>query len=106
MIARHWRGWTKVEDAEAYEALLNNKVLPALGKLKGYQGGYVLRNHGTEEAEFVVLNFFDSLAAVKLFSGADYTIPVIEPEAGTLLSRFEAKAEHYEVRIERKPTRQ
>jgi hypothetical protein len=28
MIARHWRGWTSVPDATAYENLLRKKVLP------------------------------------------------------------------------------
>ena len=46
MIARHWRGWTKVENADAYEALLKNNVLPGLKRVDGYRGGYVLRNDG------------------------------------------------------------
>jgi hypothetical protein len=30
LIARHWRGWTKRADADAYEDLLKNKVIPGL----------------------------------------------------------------------------
>jgi hypothetical protein len=33
MIARHWRGWTKLHDADTYESLLKQKVLPELKKL-------------------------------------------------------------------------
>jgi heme-degrading monooxygenase HmoA len=69
MIARHWRGWTKLKDAEAYEKLLRETVLPGLKNIEGYRGGYVLRNDGAEEAEFVVINFFDSLDAVKRARG-------------------------------------
>jgi heme-degrading monooxygenase HmoA len=98
MIARHWRGWTRREDADAYEALLNEKVLPGLKQIAGYSGGQVLRADGDEESEFVVLNFFDSLEAVKRFAGEDYTVPVFEPEARRLLSRIEPVARHYEVR--------
>ena len=98
MIARHWRGWTKIEDADAYESLLKQSVLPGLGKLEGYQGGYVLRDNGPAEAEFVVINFFDSLDAVKRFAGPDYSTAVFEPEAKRLLCRIEPLATHYEVR--------
>ena len=99
MIARHWRGWTKLHNAEAYETLLKDKVLPGLKSMEGYRGGYVLRSDGPEEAEFVVVNLFDSLDAVQLFAGTDYTVAVFEPEARRLLSRIEPTAMHYEVRV-------
>ena len=99
MIARHWRGWTQVEDADAYEKLLTEKVLQGLKQVEGYKGGYVLREDGPQESEFVVVNFFDSLEAVKRFAGPEYSIPVFEPEARKLLSRIEPVARHYEVRV-------
>jgi len=92
MIARHWRGWTAVQNADAYERLLKQKVLPGLKQVEGYRGGYVLRHDGPQEVEFVVLNLFDSLEAVKGFAGPDYTIAVFEPEARSLLSRIEPVA--------------
>jgi hypothetical protein len=98
MIARHWRGWTEVQNADAYENLLKNKVLPSLRNVEGYRGAYVLRNDGPREVEFVVVNLFDSVEAVKRFAGADYSVPVFEPEAKILLCRVEPLAMHYEVR--------
>lgn len=98
MIARHWRGWTKMENADTYENLLKQKVLPGLRTIDGYQGGYVLRKDGADEAEFVVVNFFDSLDAVKQFAGPEYTVATFEPEAKALLSQIETVANHYEVR--------
>jgi len=98
MIARHWRGWTKPADADSYERLLKETVLPQLKQISGYRGGYVLRHDGAEESEFVVINFFESLAAVRAFAGENYTVAVFEPEARRLLSRVEPEAMHYEVR--------
>ena len=98
MIARHWRGWTTVENADAYESLLKGTVLPQLRGIEGYAGGYILRHDGPHEVEFVVINLFDSLAAVKQFAGPDYGVPVFEPEARELLARVEPIAMHYEVR--------
>ncbi|HUB83658.1 MAG TPA: hypothetical protein VMB03_32895 [Bryobacteraceae bacterium] len=98
MIARHWRGWTTLSDADAYETLLREKVLPGLRAIAGYRGGYVLRSDGPAEVEFVVINFFGSLDSVKAFAGEDYATPVFEPQARALLSRIETVAHHYEVR--------
>ena len=99
MIARHWRGWTKTENANAYENLLKETVLPGLKAIEGYRGGYVLRNDGPNESEFVVVNLFDSLDVVRQFAGTDYSVPVFEPEARQLLSKVEPVAVHYEVRL-------
>jgi hypothetical protein len=97
VIARHWRGWTEVKDADAYENLLKGRVLPGLKGIEGYRGGYILRSDGHTEVEFVVMNFFDSLESVKRFAGPDYGIPVFEPEARALLRRIEPVAMHYTV---------
>jgi heme-degrading monooxygenase HmoA len=98
MIARLWKGWTTPENADAYENLLREKVLPGLQQIAGYRGGYILRQDGDEEVEFAVLNLFDSLDAVRAFAGPDYTVPVFEPEARQLLSKVAPIARHYEVK--------
>ena len=98
MIARIWRGWTKVENADAYEKLLRDVVYPGLRNIAGYQGGYILRQDGSDEVEFVTMNIFESLDAVRAFAGEDYEVPVFEPEARNLLSRVEPIARHYVVK--------
>jgi heme-degrading monooxygenase HmoA len=98
MIARLWKGWTQIENADAYEKLLREQVLPGLQHIDGYQGGYILRQDGKDEVEFVVMNLFASLDAVRAFAGPDYTVPVFEPEARELLSKVEPIARHYEVK--------
>jgi heme-degrading monooxygenase HmoA len=98
MIARIWRGWTKAENADAYEKLLREVVYPGLQNINGYHGGYILRQDENEETEFVTVNLFESLDAVKAFAGSDYEVPVFEPEARRLLSRVEPIARHYDVK--------
>lgn len=98
MIARVWKGWTKPEDADAYEKLLQEVVIPGLYEIEGYQGGYIMRQDNPDESEFVVMNLFESLEAVKAFAGEEYDVPVFEPEARRLLSKVEPVARHYEVR--------
>ena len=99
MIARLWKGWTTPENADAYERHLREDLLPRLRhRIAGYRGGYVLRQDGSAEVEFAVLNLFDSLDAVRAFAGPDYTVATFEPEARRLLSKVEPTARHYEVK--------
>ena len=98
MIARVWRGWTKPEDADVYERFLRERVYPGLKKIAGYEGGYILRKDHKNDVEFVTVNLFESLEAVKAFAGTDYENPVFEPEARRLLAKVEPIAHHYDVK--------
>ena len=98
MVARLWRGWAKnAADADAYEELLQARILPELRGVDGHRGAYVLRRDVEDGVEFVVMTLFDSMDAVREFAGEDHSVANISPEARTLLSDFEEKAAHYEM---------
>jgi len=46
--------------------------------------------------------WFDGIDAVRAFAGEDYEAAVVPPKARKLLSRFDARSQHYEVRAELK----
>ena len=100
MIARVWRGWTSQANADAYENLLREIILPSFTRIDGYRGGTIYReNRDQEKTEFMITNFFSSLEAVKAFAGQEnYAVAVIEPEARALLTKVEPLAKHYEVK--------
>ena len=97
MIARVWRGYTKPEHADAYEAMLKPELLPGIGAVKGYRGSYLLRRASGAEVEFVTIILWDSLDAVRAVAGPDYETAVVPVERRRYLSRYEAKSAHYEV---------
>ena len=99
MIARVWHGWTKPQNADAYESLLRNDMFPSIQQIEGSRGAYLLRREGGEEVEFVTITLFSSLDAVRRFAGPDYENAVLHPKAHALLSRYDAKSVHYEIRI-------
>src|SRR5262249_35337065 len=96
VISRIWHGWTRAEDADAYESMLREDVLPGIGRVPGYLGAKLLRRSVGKEVEFVTITQFSDLAAVKQFAGDDYTRAVIHPAARKLLIRFDEHSVHYE----------
>jgi hypothetical protein len=95
-ITRIWRGWTRVEDADAYERFLLDELFPSMRGIAGFEGAEVLRRRDGDEVAFVTLTRFDSLDAVRAFAGDDYEVPVLEPPALALLSRHDDRAVHYD----------
>ena len=98
MITRIWHGWTTPANAPAYEELLRTRILPGIqGRgIPGYRGAKLLRRNDGQEVEFITILQFDSLEAVRAFTGPDYETAVVPPEARKLLARFDAKSCHYE----------
>jgi heme-degrading monooxygenase HmoA len=97
MIARVWRGYAKPDHADAYEAMLKPETLPGISKLQGYRGSYLLRRKFGEEVEFMTILLWDSLDAVRAVTGPDYETAVVPAERRKHLSRYDAKAAHYEI---------
>jgi antibiotic biosynthesis monooxygenase (ABM) superfamily enzyme len=57
MIARIWHGWTKPEDAKAYEKMLHDEIFPSIAarKIEGYRGAELFVREDGDEVEFVTL---------------------------------------------------
>jgi len=104
MIGRIWHGWTTPTNADAYERLLKSEIFVGIGnrKIAGYRGIQLLRRNSVQEVEFITIMWFDTLAAVKTFAGEDYEVSVVPPKARQLLSHFDARSQHYEVKADTK----
>ena len=97
MIARIWHGFTIPKDADKYEKMLRESILPGIGRVVGYKGAQLLRRNHKTESEFTIITYFENLKAVIAFAGEDYTKAVIEPEARKLLTRCNIRASHYDL---------
>jgi antibiotic biosynthesis monooxygenase (ABM) superfamily enzyme len=99
MISRIWHGWTKPENADAYEALLKHEIFVGIKgrEISGYRGIHLFRRTIGDEVEFITLMWFDNLEAVRIFAGDDYEAAVVPPNARKLLDHFDARSQHYEV---------
>jgi heme-degrading monooxygenase HmoA len=98
MITRIWRGWTTADNADAYQRIVSQEVLPGIAarNLDGYHGAYLLRRELEDEVEFATILLFDSLDQVRAFAGEDYETAYVPPQAQGVLARFEPRAAHYD----------
>ena len=96
MISRVWHGYTSLQNADAYERLLREDMLPGIGRVRGYRGAQLLRRRLGDEVEFITITIFDNLDAVRDFAGDDYTKAVLHPDAVPLLKRYDERSAHYD----------
>ena len=106
MITRIWHGWTTPENADVYESLLRTEILPGIARkeIPGYRGAHLLRREGVgsedlSEVEFITILWFDSLDSVRSFMGEDYEVAYVPDKAREVLSRFDQRSQHYDLRL-------
>ena len=101
MISRIWHGYTKVANADAYENLLKEEIFVGIKKrdIKGYKGIQLLKRNLGDESEFITIMWFDSMDSVKEFAGDDYEKAVVPENARKILTHFDERSQHYEVKI-------
>ena len=97
MIARIWRGRATAGHAEAYASHAARSVFPALGRLAGQRGAWLLRRDLDDGVEFVAVTLWESRRSIEAFTGPDIARSVVEPEARAVLVEFDDFATHYEV---------
>ena len=100
-VARIWRGWTTIENADAYQAVVDQEVLPAIfaRSIPGLVGAHLMRADlvEAEEVEFTTVMWFESLDSVKNFMGEDYRQSHVPENARAVLKRFDSQAKHFHI---------
>jgi heme-degrading monooxygenase HmoA len=102
MIARIWHGYTTPMNADRYEELLKEEIFVGIDnrRIEGYRVIHLLRRDVADGVEFITLMWFDSVEAVRNFAGDDYERAVVPPKAREVLSHFDDRSQHYEVKAE------
>jgi heme-degrading monooxygenase HmoA len=100
MIKRIWHGWTSHAQAESYEDLLRSEVFPGIEakNIPGYRSIELLRRDHEEEVEFITIMTFDSIQNVVDFQGADYHRCYVPEAAQKILTRWDKRSAHYDVK--------
>ena len=98
MIGRIWHGWTRPQNAEAYQRYLEGEILSDIRSgREGFEGTYVLRREDRDQVEFLTLTLWDSMEAIQTLVGEDHEAAYLPDEERRLLDRFEERVVHYQV---------
>lgn len=71
-------------------------------RIRGFKSIQLLRRKVGDEVEFVTIMVFDSPDAVRDFAGEHYETAVVPKKARAVLSHFDERSQHYEIKAERK----
>ena len=85
MIARIWRGWTRSWDADAYARYLVATAILECRAAAGNRGAYLLRRGESDRTEFVTITLWDSLAAMRAFTGENGQQPPLPADDARFL---------------------
>jgi heme-degrading monooxygenase HmoA len=94
MIMRVWHGFTSAKDADKYDQMLRDEILPGIHRIDGYKGTWLLRRNVGDEVEFMTITTWDSWDAIQRFAPDGKS--VIHPKAHGLLTHFDEQSVHYD----------
>lgn len=98
-IKRVWHGWTTKVNAEEYQTILREQVLPGIEakNIPGYKKIEVLKIERDDEVEFVTIMTFESLRNVIDFQGENYKKCYVPDAARQVLKRWDQASDHYDL---------
>ena len=97
MIARIWKGRTKIEHLEEYTDFMKVRAISDYKKTNGFVKLAFLKRTDNEFAYFNLITFWKNLEVIKNFAGADFEKAKYYPEDKNYLIDFPDKVTHYEV---------
>lgn len=97
MILRHWKGIARTERADDYLAYLQNERFPRLSSIDGFISASVAQRAVDQGVEFLVISLWDSMEAVRQFTGPDAELAVVPPEVAAMMADYDRHVSHYEL---------
>jgi len=96
MIARMWRGWTLLKDADSYAEGLRERIKGQVS-MPGKIGSILLSHKKGKRCEFVTISFWESLDAIRVLAGEQIEQSVFFPLDDQYLVDRETTVTHFEV---------
>jgi heme-degrading monooxygenase HmoA len=97
VIARQWKGTTRVSDADAYVDYLGRTGFIEYERIAGHRRTIALRRIHDDRAEFVILSLWDSMDAIRRFAGDDVDRAVFYSEDDRYLVERDEHVTHFDV---------
>lgn len=98
MIARIWHGKVNLENANEFFGYIKQTGYPGLKETEGNCGVQILRRDEEGISHFLIISFWDSMKAIRRFTGPDFTKARLYPRDSQFLHEIE-QVMHYDVLI-------
>lgn len=97
MIARQWTARADKDQTNRYPVHFRNIVLPALLRREGFVRGTLMASEDADGIRYIVFTVWQSMEAIRDFTGGEVTRAVVEPNAAATLREYDAEAIHFTV---------
>ena len=97
MIARIWKGTTKIEHLDEYTEFMKVRAIPDYKETDGFVKLIFLKRTDNDFAYFNLVTFWENLEVIRNFAGNDFEKAKYYPEDKKYLINFPEKVIHYEV---------
>ena len=97
MIARIWKGRTKIEHLEEYTDFMKVRAIPDYSKTDGFIKLTFLKRTDNDYAYFQLITYWKNMEVIKNFAGNDFEKAKYYPEDKNYLVDFPERVIHYEV---------
>lgn len=102
MIARHWKGLARRERAEDYIRYLQEETFPKLTDIDGFVYASILKRETERGMEFLVISHWQSLEAIRQFSG-EANVAVVPLDVQEMMVEYDREVQLYEIAQEYVP---
>lgn len=99
MVVRFWSARTTELRLPEYLRHFNNHVLPHLRSKEGFLEARVLTQSDGVVVEMIVETLWTSFESIERFAGPDRESAVVAEEAVHLLTSYDRRVRHYEVKV-------
>jgi heme-degrading monooxygenase HmoA len=97
MVARVWSGAVRTPEADDYADYIRATGFAEYGQTPGNRGAWLLRRDVDGRTEFITLSLWDSVEAIRAFTGDDIEAAVLYPDDERYLIDGESSITHYAV---------
>lgn len=97
MVARIWKGKTKLEHLDAYTDFMKTRAIPDYKKTDGFIKLIFLKRTDNEFAYFNLITFWTNIEVIKNFAGIEFNKAKYYPEDKKYLIDFPVVVIHYDV---------
>src|SRR5260370_2683477 len=97
MSCRLGRGWATKNNADAYERIVREEVMPGIEarRIPGFRSIDLVRRERAQDVEFMTLMWFDALDSLRGFMGDDYEAAHVPARAQAGVAAFDRRSAHY-----------